>query len=47
MSSNPKLAELVAKQLFSNAMVSAGLLEDPRIILTDMNELLTQALEVH
>ncbi|KAK6637540.1 hypothetical protein RUM44_007962 [Polyplax serrata] len=45
--SNPKLAELVAKQLFSNAMVSAGLLEDPRIILTDMNDLLTQALEIH
>ncbi|EEB12982.1 heat shock protein 75 kDa, putative [Pediculus humanus corporis] len=45
--SNPKLADLVAKQLFSNAMVSAGLLEDPRIILTDMNELLTQALEIH
>ncbi|XP_049764773.1 heat shock protein 75 kDa, mitochondrial [Schistocerca cancellata] len=45
--SNPKLAELVTKQLFSNAMVSAGLMEDPRTLVTSMNELLTLALEKH
>ena len=46
-SSNPKLAILVAEQLFANAMVSAGLVEDPRTILKSMNELLAEALEKH
>ncbi|XP_071452756.1 heat shock protein 75 kDa, mitochondrial [Hetaerina americana] len=45
--SNPKLADLVAHQLFSNAMVMAGLVEDPRPLLTGMNELLQLALEKH
>nr|XP_053628584.1 heat shock protein 75 kDa, mitochondrial-like [Cherax quadricarinatus] len=44
---NPRLAELTAKQLFSNAMVLAGLVEDPRIVLSSMNELLQLALEKH
>merc|ERR1719429_665126 len=38
--SNPKLASLVTEQLFANAMVSAGLVEDPRTILRSMNEML-------
>ena len=46
-SSNPKLANLVSEQLFANAMVSAGLVEDPRTILKSMNELLEAALEKH
>ncbi|KAF7993535.1 hypothetical protein HCN44_010130 [Aphidius gifuensis] len=41
----PKLAELLTQQLFTSAMVGAGLVEDPRILLTSMNELLTLALE--
>lgn len=45
--SNPKLATLVVEQLFANAMVSAGLVEDPRTILRSMNELLSMALEKH
>ncbi|XP_059483061.1 heat shock protein 75 kDa, mitochondrial isoform X2 [Neocloeon triangulifer] len=45
--SNPKLAELVTQQLFSNAMVSAGLVEDPRTVVTNMNDLLNLALEKH
>lgn len=45
--SNPRLAELLVKQLFSNAMVGAGLVEDPRTILTSINELLTLSLEKH
>lgn len=45
--SDPKLATLVVKQLLNNAMVSAGLVEDPRTALTEMNELLTLALEKH
>ncbi|KAK4317906.1 hypothetical protein Pmani_011043 [Petrolisthes manimaculis] len=45
--SNPRLAELTAKQLFNNAMVVAGLVEDPRTVLSSMNELLQLALEKH
>ncbi|CAG0888882.1 unnamed protein product [Cyprideis torosa] len=45
--SNPRLATLVADQLFSNAMVAAGLVDDPRTALGSMNELLTLALEKH
>ncbi|KAK3923195.1 Heat shock protein 75 kDa, mitochondrial [Frankliniella fusca] len=44
---NVKLAELVTNQLFSNAMVGAGLVEDPRTLLSSMNDLLTLALEKH
>merc|ERR1719209_1878941 len=45
--SNPGLAILVTEQLFANAMVSAGLVEDPRTMLKSMNSLLEQALEKH
>lgn len=34
-------------QLFTGAMVGAGLVEDPRVLLTSMNELLSLALEKH
>ncbi|CAG9859430.1 unnamed protein product [Phyllotreta striolata] len=44
---NPELAELLAKQLFANSMVGAGLVDDPRILLTSMNDLLAKALEKH
>lgn len=44
---DPELAELVTKQLFVNAIVAAGLAEDPRILLNNMNELLTKALDKH
>lgn len=46
-SSNAKLATLVSEQLFANAMVSAGLVEDPRTILRSMNDLISLALEPH
>ncbi|XP_057375330.1 heat shock protein 75 kDa, mitochondrial-like [Daphnia carinata] len=42
---NPGLATLLANQLFANAMVSAGLLDDARPVVANMNELLTLALE--
>ena len=45
--SNPKLATLVTEQLFANAMVSAGLVDDPRTILKSMNEMMALALEKH
>ncbi|CAG0914382.1 unnamed protein product [Notodromas monacha] len=45
--SDPELAELVVRQLFSNSMVAAGLVEDPRNALVHMNDLLAKALEKH
>lgn len=38
------LAGKVAEQIFDNARVSAGLLDDPRVMLKRMNELLEQVL---
>ncbi|KAH8280416.1 hypothetical protein KR018_006686 [Drosophila ironensis] len=43
--SDKELAQLITKQLFANAMVGAGLAEDPRMLLTNMNTLLTRTLE--
>ncbi|XP_032678613.1 heat shock protein 75 kDa, mitochondrial [Odontomachus brunneus] len=40
-----ELADRLIQQLFNGAMVGAGLIEDPRILLTPMNELLTLALQ--
>nr|CAD7460806.1 unnamed protein product [Timema tahoe] len=47
VTSNPRLAELVSQQLLANAMVSAGLVEDPRTLVISLNELLSLALEAH
>ena len=33
----------VARQLFSNALISAGLLDDPRTMLADLNQILEHA----
>ncbi|XP_063710038.1 heat shock protein 75 kDa, mitochondrial [Culicoides brevitarsis] len=41
----PELAEQLTQQLFNNSMVSAGLVSDPRCLLTGMNDLLTKILE--
>jgi TNF receptor-associated protein 1 len=43
--SDPDLALLLAEQLFSNAMVTAGLEQDPRSIVAKLNDLLTKAFE--
>lgn len=43
--SKPDVAELLAKQLFANSMVGAGLADDPRVLLSSMNELLEKILE--
>ncbi|XP_023952390.2 heat shock protein 75 kDa, mitochondrial [Bicyclus anynana] len=45
--SDKELANMVAQQLFSNAMVTAGLLMDARNLITNINELLVKALEKH
>ncbi|EZA55266.1 hypothetical protein DMN91_004757 [Ooceraea biroi] len=42
-----ELADRLIQQLFTGAMVGAGLIEDPRILLTPMNELLTLVLQKH
>ncbi|KAG5898485.1 hypothetical protein JTB14_015489 [Gonioctena quinquepunctata] len=44
---DPELAELLAKQLFANSMVGAGLVEDSRFLINSMNDLLAKILEKH
>jgi len=41
----PEVAERVAQQLFSNALISAGLLDDPRVMLNNVNSLMQDALK--
>jgi len=41
----PEIATKVASQLFSNALISAGLLDDPRTMLPNVNALLTDVLQ--
>lgn len=43
--SEPALAEQLTQQLFYNSMVAAGLVSDPRSLLTGMNDLLSKILE--
>ncbi len=42
--SNPELAKLVARQLFDNALIAAGLLEDARDTVSRMNTLMEKAM---
>lgn len=43
--SDPYLAKLLAEQLYDNAMVNAGLLDDPRSMVGRLNQLLEKALD--
>ncbi|XP_072040143.1 heat shock protein 75 kDa, mitochondrial-like [Amphiura filiformis] len=45
--SNPELAKLVAEQVYDNAMIAAGLLEDPRPMLNRLTTFMEAALEKH
>ncbi|XP_060757407.1 heat shock protein 75 kDa, mitochondrial isoform X1 [Neoarius graeffei] len=45
--SNPDLAQLLLEQIFDNAMITAGLNDDPRPMISRLNDLLTKALEKH
>lgn len=45
VSTDEELARLLAQQLFSNALTTAGLVEDSRLLLTQMNDLLAKVLE--
>ena len=40
---NPELAKALAEQLLDNSLVSAGLIEDPRLVLSNLNKLLEKA----
>ena len=43
--SQPEIAERVARQLFSNALISAGLLDDPRVMLNNVNAIMADVLQ--
>jgi hypothetical protein len=43
-STDEPLAAKVAEQVYDNARVAAGLLDDPRVMLKRLNELLEQVL---
>ncbi|XP_072550528.1 heat shock protein 75 kDa, mitochondrial [Salminus brasiliensis] len=45
--SNPDLAQLLLEQIYENAMITAGLNDDPRPMISRLNDLLTKALEKH
>ncbi|MEE6518293.1 hypothetical protein FKM82_029214 [Ascaphus truei] len=45
--SDPELARLLLDQIYENAMIAAGLNDDPRPMVGRLNELLTKALERH
>jgi HSP90 family molecular chaperone len=42
---NQDLARTVAEQLYDNAMIAAGLMEDPRAMLKRLDDLMEKALE--
>ncbi|XP_037544915.1 heat shock protein 75 kDa, mitochondrial [Nematolebias whitei] len=44
---NSELAGLLLDQIYDNAMITAGLNDDPRPMISRLNELLTKALENH
>ncbi|XP_008576559.1 PREDICTED: heat shock protein 75 kDa, mitochondrial [Galeopterus variegatus] len=43
--SEPDLAQLLADQIYENAMIAAGLVDDPRQMVGRLNDLLAKALE--
>uniref|UniRef100_A0A9L0KBR9 Heat shock protein 75 kDa, mitochondrial n=1 Tax=Equus asinus TaxID=9793 RepID=A0A9L0KBR9_EQUAS len=43
----PDLAQLLVDQIYENAMIAAGLVDDPRAMVSRLNNLLVKALERH
>ncbi|XP_006897538.1 PREDICTED: heat shock protein 75 kDa, mitochondrial [Elephantulus edwardii] len=43
----PELAQLLVDQIYENAMITAGLVDDPRPMVGRLTQLLTRALEKH
>nr|XP_044986147.1 heat shock protein 75 kDa, mitochondrial [Jaculus jaculus] len=44
---DPELAQLLVDQIYENAMIAAGLVDDPRPMVSRLNDLLVKALERH
>ena len=42
---NPRLAEMIAGQIFDNAMIAAGLVDDARTMLPRLQKILAAAME--
>ena len=42
---DPELAKLVAEQLYDNATVAAGIMEDPRVMLKNLNAILLKSMD--
>jgi len=42
---DPELARLVAEQLYDNATVAAGIMEDPRVMLKNLNAILLKSMD--
>jgi TNF receptor-associated protein 1 len=40
---DPELAKAIAEQLMDNSLVTAGLVEDPRLVISNLNKLLEKA----
>jgi len=43
----PDMAKMVALQMYTNALIAAGLLDDPRMMLSNLNSILAGTLEPH
>ncbi|XP_064609225.1 LOW QUALITY PROTEIN: heat shock protein 75 kDa, mitochondrial-like [Liolophura sinensis] len=44
---DPDLAKMLAEQIYDNAMVNAGLVDDPRSVVNRLNDLLVRVLDKH
>jgi len=43
----PEVAKMVARQVFNNALITAGLLDDPRTIISNLNDIMADTLQSH
>merc|ERR1712087_332150 len=45
--SQPEVAKMIAVQVYSNALIAAGLMDDPRMMLSNLNGILASTLGSH
>merc|ERR1719237_22310 len=43
----PQIAKRIAVQVYTNALIAAGLMDDPRMMLSNLNDILASTLEPH
>lgn len=43
----PEVAKMIAVQVYTNALIAAGLMDDPRMMLSNLNDILASTLEPH